>query len=75
MQHCFQKHSSYVRSSLLLTLLVANLGITGCMSSARINNQASVGQQLQDLEKSYNAGIITPKEYQRLKKALINKND
>jgi hypothetical protein len=34
-----------------------------------------VGQQLLDLEKSYKDGVITEREYNRLKKAIINKND
>jgi hypothetical protein len=40
-----------------------------------VSQSASVGQQLQDLEKSYKDGIISQKEYERLKKALINKHD
>jgi hypothetical protein len=58
-------------------LAVASAGIglvTGC-GSTKIQNQDSVGQQLLDLEKSYKDGVITEREYNRLKKAIINKND
>lgn len=60
---------------LLLALLSTSLLAAGCMSSARVHNEVSVGQQLQDLENSYKSGIINQKEYERLKKAIINKND
>ena len=50
--------------------------LTGCASKSTVQPQsASVGQQLQDLEKSYKDGIITQKEYERLKKAIIKQND
>ena len=50
--------------------------LPGCVSHSKVQtNSASVGQQLQDLEKSYKDGIITQKEYERLKKALIKQND
>ena len=61
----------------VLTLCCATLSLTGCVSSSKIQSQdsASVGQQLQDLDKAYKEGIITQKEYDKLKKALIKKND
>jgi hypothetical protein len=50
--------------------------LTGCGSSRTVQQQqSSVGQQLLDLEKSYKDGIITQKEYERLKKAIIRDND
>ncbi len=64
-----------IRALLVAVACLALVPATGCYSSSRINNQASVGQQLQDLEKSYRDGIITQKEYERLKKALVRKND
>lgn len=67
--------SHHSRSLLVAVALIAAVAATGCISSSRINNEASTGQQLQDLEKSYRDGILTQKEYERLKKALIRKND
>jgi hypothetical protein len=64
-----------------ICLLIVTLNVlpvlSGCASRTRmeVSQSASVGQQLQDLEKSYKDGIISKKEYDRLKKALINKND
>jgi hypothetical protein len=51
--------------------------LTGCVSShkTQTTNSASVGQQLQDLDKSYKDGIITKQDYDRLKKAIIKQND
>jgi len=48
--------------------------LTGC-GSTKIQSQESVGQQLLDLEKSYKDGIITEREYKRLKQSIIRKND
>jgi hypothetical protein len=60
-------------------LVAATLAMSllpGCVSHSKVqSNSASVGQQLQDLEKSYKDGIISQKEYERLKKALIKQND
>ena len=67
--------SLHTKSLLVATALIVAVAASGCISSSRINNQASTGQQLQDLEKTYRDGIITQKEYERLKKALIRKND
>ena len=50
---------------------------TACFSSSELQNtnQASVGQQLTDLDRAYREGIITEKEYLKLRKAIIRKND
>ena len=62
--------------ALVPAILAVSL-LPGCVHSSKVQSSstASVGQQLQDLEKSYNDGIITQKEYERLKKALIKQND
>jgi len=62
-------------SSLLLTIL--SVSLTGCGSSTKVTstNERSVGQQLTDLEQARREGIITDREYSRLKKAIISKND
>jgi hypothetical protein len=65
---------------LMIALVAATVSLpllSGCRSSHTVQptQTASVGQQLQDLDKSYKDGLITEKEYNRLRKALINKND
>lgn len=64
-----------VSSSILLAL--GSLALSGCISSSEVKstNQTSVGQQLTDLDRAYHQGVITEKEYLRLKKAIIKKND
>lgn len=66
------------RLLLSAALLVAiSVNLTACGSSTKVTstNERSVGQQLTDLEQAYRQGIITEKEYLRLKKAIIKKND
>jgi hypothetical protein len=67
--------SHSIQLFLLLAALIVCASLTGCVSSARVSHEATVGQQLQDLDKSYKDGIISKKEYERLKKAIVNKND
>lgn len=65
-----------VIGALAVTVLALSL-LPGCGGGTTIrqSNQASVGQQLQDLDKAYKDGIITQKEYEKLKKALVKQND
>ena len=60
----------------LIAILVP-LAFSGCFSSSEVKstNPTSVGQQLTDLDRAYHQGIITEKEYLKLKKAIIKKND
>ena len=59
-----------------LGLLPVLLLIGGCVSSSEIKSpQSSVGQQLMDLQHAYQKGIISEKEYDRLRKAIIKEND
>jgi len=37
--------------------------------------RSSVGRQLTDRDAAYRQGIITEKEYMKLRKAIISKND
>jgi len=74
------KTRNYVKTLIptcaLIAATLAGSLLSGCVSSSKTqNSSASVGQQLQDLEKSYNDGIITKKEYDRLKKAIIKQHD
>jgi hypothetical protein len=62
-----------VFAAVVLTLSV----LPGCGggTTLRQNNQSSVGQQLQDLDKAYKDGVITQKDYEKLKKKIIKEND
>ena len=66
------------RSILSSVLLVAiSCSLTSCFSSSKVDtkNEATVGQQLTDLDKARQQGIIDEKEYLKLKKAIIKNND
>lgn len=59
------------------TLLAISASLTSCGSSTKVTstNERSVGQQLTDLNDARMQGIVTEKEYARLRKAIISKND
>ncbi len=50
--------------------------LTSCGSSTKVTstNERSAGQQLTDLNEARQQGLITEKEYSRLRKAIIKKN-
>jgi hypothetical protein len=64
-----------ILSSLLLVTVSSSM--TSCFSTSKVDskNQASVGKQLTDLDAAYKQGVITEKDYLKLKKAIINDND
>ena len=67
-----------LRSILSTFVLIAiSSSLTSCFSSSKVlsKNEASVGQQLIDLEHARDQGIIDDKEFAKLKKALIKNND
>ncbi|WP_411827839.1 hypothetical protein [Luteolibacter sp. AS25] len=68
-------HTRFILSCVFTAAI--SLPLAGCFSSSKVNtkNEASVGQQLTDLDMAYRQGIISEKEYVRLKKALIKRND
>jgi hypothetical protein len=67
------------RAALMVALVAASVAfplLPGCASKQTVHTPtASVGQQLQDLDKAYKDGTINQKEYEKLRKAIIKKND
>ena len=62
----------------LFVLVAANLVGCGSSKEKEVKSEPTVitttlGQELQDLDKAYKDGIITQKEYEKAKKALIEK--
>lgn len=50
--------------------------VSGCSSGAptyQAGSNTTLGRELQDLQESYDKGIITKKEYEEAKKRLIKK--
>jgi len=66
-----------VRVLVAAVLIIGYAGISGCGGGgAKVNSQTyttTLGQELLDLEASYKNGIITEKQYNEAKKALIEK--
>ena len=60
-----------------MLLIAISSSLTSCFSSSKVlsKNEASVGQQLIDLEHARDQEIITEKEFAKLKNALIKNND
>jgi hypothetical protein len=55
-------------------LLVINAGCGSTKVSTQTNTNASVGKQLMDLQKAHEQGLINDNEYNKLKDAIIKKN-
>jgi len=57
-------------------LLAGGAVVTGCSGSGsnyQPSSNVTLGQELQDLQASYDKGIITKKEYENAKKRLMKK--
>jgi hypothetical protein len=65
-----------MKITIALVLLIFCASFMGCGGGARVQSEistTSLGQELTDLEKAYEAGIINQKEYERAKKGLMKK--
>lgn len=63
-----------------LVLGACLFGATGCSSSSggdddSVVQQQSYGQQLLDLDAAHKKGLVTDKEYEKSRKAIIKKMD
>lgn len=65
----------FILSSILVVAISATL--SSCFSSSKVHskNEGSVGQQLTELERARQQGIVNEKEYARLRKRIIKDND
>ena len=67
------------RTSLLIqaAAVAALVACAGCRSSASatVKPAGSAGQQLMDLKKARDSGLITDKEYERMRKKIVKEND
>jgi len=73
---CLSAMTTRVVSTCIL-LAAGSLCLPSCISSSKLQstNEASVGRQLTDLDNAYRQGVVTEKEYLKLRKAIIKKND
>jgi hypothetical protein len=71
-----QRIERFAASAVLMAAMFSFVSLSsGCGSTPTHQTEASVGQQLMDLEKAHREGIISDKEYEKLKKALVKKHD
>ncbi len=70
----------YIIGCTLIVLVLVAANFTGCgvskgkkAKSEPTTITTTLGQELLDLDKAYKDGIITQKEYEKAKKALIEK--
>jgi len=59
--------------AILLTLSFGALTACGGSDTKVTNTSTTQGQELQDLKKSFDQGIITEKEYNKAKKDILNR--
>lgn len=55
-------------------LLVFNAGCGSTKIHTQTNTNSSVGQQLLDLQKAHEQGLINDQDYEKLRKTIIKKN-
>jgi hypothetical protein len=58
--------------SIFLCVMLTSCGGGGAKVESTVSTQ-TLGQQLIDLDKAYKEGVLTEKEYNKAKKALIEK--
>lgn len=67
----------YLRVCVIVMVIVLGIGFAGCRGGkAQVEATATtttLGQELMDLQKAYEKGIITEKEYKEAKKKLIER--
>lgn len=70
----------YIIGCTLIVLVLVAANLAGCGTSEKKGSKSepttittTLGQELLDLDKAYKDGIITQKEYEKAKKALIEK--
>lgn len=61
--------------SAVIALSLATLSSCGTSTKVTSTNERSVGQQLTDLNEAYQQGIISKREYDKLRKAIIKDHD
>ena len=67
---------NFLRVCLLVMVIVLGIGFAGCRGGGKAQVQSTtttttLGQELMDLQKAYEQGIITEKEYKETKEKII----
>lgn len=64
-----------ITSALLTATMLSTLLLTGCGGGgAKVTSiNATMGQELQDLEEAKGKGLVTEKEYEKQRKAIMDR--
>jgi hypothetical protein len=73
--HFTNSTSPFATSMIPVVLLLLTAGCGSTKVTAHTNTQATVGQQLMDLKHARDQGLITDKEYEKLREAIVEKNE
>ena len=66
---------TFAAGTISVALLLTTAGCGSTKVTAHTNTQATVGQQLMDLKHARDQGLITDKEYEKLREAIVEKNE
>jgi len=66
----------FLRVCVIVMVIVLGIGFTGCRGGGKAKVESTtttttLGQELMDLQKAYEQGIITEKEYKESKERII----
>ena len=62
------------RNALIVALSLATLGLSSCGSTSETRvDSTTTGQELTDLKKAYDEGVITKSEYERKRKDILKR--
>ncbi len=70
---------NYRKPGIVATVLIASVLLIGCgrgstkVESSTTTSTTTMGQELMDLNESYEKGIITEKEYETAKKQIMKR--
>jgi hypothetical protein len=70
------KHlTTFAAGTIPVALLLLTAGCGSTKVSTHSTTQATVGQQLMDLKNARDQGLINDKEYEKLREAIVEKNE
>ena len=64
----------HARTALIVALSLSAFGLSSCGSSSQTRvDTTTTGQELTDLKKAYDEGVITKSEYEKKRKEIMRK--
>jgi hypothetical protein len=66
---------TFTTGTIPVVLLLLTAGCGSTKVATHTNTNATVGQQLMDLKHARDQGLINDKEYEKLREAIVEKNE